>query len=69
MDKAEAKELIKAINGFTKIQQEHNKVIDKLVNSIKENTDATKEIKSRLLTLSTSIDGLKFSQPNVQLKQ
>lgn len=69
MDKTEAKELIKAINGFTKIQQEHNKVIDKLVNSIKENTDATKEIKSRLLTLSTSIDGLKFSQPNVQLKQ
>ena len=69
MDKAEAKELIKAINGFTKIQQEHNKVIDKLVNSIKENTDVTKEIKSRLLTLSTSIDGLKFSQPNVQLKQ
>ena len=69
MDKAEAKELIKAINGFTKIQQEHNKVIDKLANSIKENTDATKEIKTRLLTLSTSIDGLKFSQPNVQLKQ
>ena len=69
MDKAEAKELIKAINGFTKIQQEHNKVIDKLVNSIKENTDATKEIKTRLLTLSTSIDGVKFSQPNVQLKQ
>ena len=69
MDKAEAKELIKAINGFTKIQQEHNKVIDKLVNSIKENTDATKEIKTRLLTLSTSIEGLKFSQPNVQLKQ
>lgn len=69
MDKAEAKELIKAINGFTKIQQEHNKVIDKLVNRIKENTDATKEIKTRLLTLSTSIDGLKFSQPNVQLKQ
>ena len=69
MDKAEAKELIKAINAFTKIQQEHNKVIDKLVNSIKENTDATKEIKTRLLTLSTSIDGLKFSQPNVQLKQ
>ena len=69
MDKAEAKELIKAINGFTKIQQEHNKVIDKLVNRIKENTDATKEIKTRLLTLSTSIDGLKFSHPNVQLKQ
>ena len=69
MDKIEAKELIKAINGFTKTQQDHNKILDKLVNSIKENTDATKEIKSRLLTLSTSIDGLKFSQPNVQLKQ
>ena len=68
MDKAEAKELIKAINGFTKTQQDHNKILDKLVNSIKENTDATKEIKTRLLTLSTSIDGLKFSQPNVQLK-
>ena len=69
MDKAEAKELIKAINGFTKTQQDHNKILDKLVNSIKENTDATKEIKTRLLTLSTSIDGVKFSQPNVQLKQ
>ncbi len=65
MDKVEIKELVKAISGLTKIQQEHNKVIDKLVSTIKENIDVNKEIKSRLLTLSTSIDNVKNTQANV----
>ncbi len=65
MDKVEIKELVKAISGLTKAQQEHNKVIDKLVSTIKENIDVNKEIKSRLLTLSTSIDNVKNTQANV----
>ncbi len=65
MDKVEIKELVKAISGLIKIQQEHNKVIDKLVSTIKENIDVNKEIKSRLLTLSTSIDNVKNTQANV----
>ena len=33
MEKIEAKELIKAINGLTKTQRDHNKIIDKLVSA------------------------------------
>lgn len=65
MDKNEAKDLIKAINGLTKTQQDHNKIIDKLVSAIRENTEVNKEIRTRLLTLSTSLDNVKFSQTNV----
>lgn len=65
MDRAEAKELIKSINGLTKAQHDHNKIIDKLVSAIKDNTEVNKEIRTRLLTLSTSLDNIKFSQTNV----
>ena len=65
MDRVEAKELIKAINGLTKTQNDHNKIIDKLVNAIRDNTEVNKEIRTRLLTLSTSLDNVKFSQTNV----
>lgn len=65
MEKIEAKELIKAINGLAKTQQDHNKIIDKLVSAIRDNTEVNKEIRTRLLTLSTSLDNVKFSQTNV----
>ena len=65
MDRVEAKELIKAINGLTKTQNDHNKIIDKLVNAIRDNTEVNKEIRTRLLTLSTSLDNIKFSETNV----
>lgn len=61
MDRVEAKELIKALNGLTRTQQDHNKIIDKLVSAIRDNTDVNKEIRTRLLTLSTSLDNIKFS--------
>ena len=60
MDRVEAKELIKVINGLTKTQQDHNKIIDKLVNAIRDNTEVNKEIRTRLLTLSTSLDNVRF---------
>ena len=65
MDRVEAKELIKAINGLTKTQNDNNKIIDKLVNAIRDNTEVNKEIRTRLLTLSTSLDNIKFSETNV----
>ena len=65
MDKVEAKELIKAINSLAKTQQEHNKSLDKLISAIRENTEVNKETRTRLLTLSTSLDNVKFSQTNV----
>jgi len=61
MDRVEAKELIKAINSLAKTQQDHNKFIDKLVSAIRDNTEVNKEIRTRLLTLSTSLDNVKFS--------
>lgn len=60
MDRVEAKELINAINGLTKTQNDHNKIIDKLVNAIRDNTEVNKEIRTRLLTLSTSLDNVRF---------
>ena len=65
MDKVDIKELVKAISGLTKIQQEHNKVIDKLVSTIKENIDVNKTIATRLIKVSESLDNVKNTQANV----
>ena len=48
MDKVEVKELVKAISGLTKIQQEHNKVIDKLVSTIKESLNNVKNTQANV---------------------
>lgn len=65
MDKVEIKELVKAISGLIKIQQEHNKVIDKLVSTIKDSNEVNKTIATRLLTVSESLNNVKNTQANV----
>ena len=65
MDKVEIKELVKAISGLFKIQQEHNKVIDKLVSTIKDSNEVNKTIATRLLTVSESLNNVKNTQANV----
>lgn len=58
MDKIEAKELIKAINNLAKTQQDYNKNLEKLNRNLSDNVETNKEIRTRLLTLATSIDNL-----------
>lgn len=58
MEKAEAKALMNAIVSLTKTQQEQNKILDKLTRALTDTTDVNKEIRTRLLTVSTSIDNL-----------
>lgn len=65
MDKIEAKELIKAINGLTKAQQDYNKNLEKLVKIVSDSNEINKTIATRLLTVSTSLDNVKITQANV----
>ena len=65
MDKVEAKELVKAINGLTKVQQDYNKNLDKLIRIITDSNEVNKTIATRLLTVSTSLDNVKITQAKV----
>ncbi len=65
MDKVEAKELVKAINGLTKVQQDYNKNLDKLIRIINDSNEVNKTIATRLLTVATSLDNVKITQTNV----
>lgn len=65
MDKVEAKELVKAINGLTKVQQDYNKNLDKLIRIINDSNEVNKTIATRLLTVATSLDNVKITQANV----
>lgn len=65
MDKVEAKELVKAINGLTKVQQDYNKNLDKLIRIISDTNEVNKAIATRLLTVATSLDNVKITQTNV----
>ena len=65
MDKVEAKELVKAINGLTKVQQDYNKNLDKLIRIITDSNEVNKRIATRLLTVATSLDNVKITQTNV----
>lgn len=65
MDKVEAKELVKAINCLTKVQQDYNKNLDKLIRIINDSNEVNKTIATRLLTVATSLDNVKITQTNV----
>lgn len=58
MEKTEAKALTNAIVNLVKIQQEQNKMLDKMTKALIDTTDVNREIRTRLLTLSTSLDNL-----------
>lgn len=64
MEKVEANNLIKAINNLSKTQQECNKQLERFVKTISDNNEVNKEIRTRLLTLSNSIDALANSMQN-----
>ena len=65
MAKVEAKELVKAINGLTKVQQDYNKNLEKLIRIISDSNEVNKTIATRLLTVSTSLDNVKITQAKV----
>lgn len=58
MEKTEAKALTNAIMSLIKTQQEQNKQLDKLVRVLTDQNTINDGIRTRLLTLSTSVDKL-----------
>lgn len=62
MDKVEAKELTKAIGTLAKNVQDYNKNVERLVKALTDANVINSEIRTRLLTLSTSIDKLTEKQ-------
>lgn len=65
MDKVEIKELVKAISGLTKVQQNYNKNLENLITIIKDSNEVNKTIATRLLKVSDSLDNVKNTQANV----
>ena len=65
MDKVEIKELVKAISGLTKVQQNYNKNLENLITIIKDSNEVNKTIATRLLKVSESLDNVKNTQVNV----
>lgn len=65
MDKVEIKELVKAISGLTKVQQNYNKNLENLITIIKDSNEANKTIATRLINVSESLDNVKKTQANV----
>lgn len=65
MDKVEIKELVKAISGLTKVQQNYNKNLENLITIIKDSNEVNKTIATRLLTVSESLNNVKNTQANV----
>lgn len=65
MDKVEIKELVKAISGLTKVQQNYNKNLENLITIIKDSNEVNKTIATRLIKVSESLDNVKNTQANV----
>lgn len=65
MDKVEIKELVKAISGLTKVQQNYNKNLENLITIIKDSNEVNKTIATRLINVSESLDNVKKTQANV----
>jgi len=55
MDKKEAQDLIKAINSLVNAIKEQNKFLDKQNQAQRENTEAIKELKTRLASVSNAL--------------
>ena len=48
MDKKEAQDLVKVLSNLVTVLKEHNKYIDKQNQSLRDNTEAIKELRTRL---------------------
>lgn len=55
MEKKEAQDLTKAINSLVTVLKEHNKYIDKQNQTLRDNTEAMKELRTRLGSVANAI--------------
>ena len=55
MDKKEAQDLTKAVNGLVIAIKEHNKLIDKQNQIMRDNTEAIKDLRTRLASVANAI--------------
>lgn len=55
MDKKEAQDLTKAVNSLVIAIKEHNKYLDKQNQILRDNTEAVKELRTRLASVANAI--------------
>ena len=55
MDKKEAQDLVKVLSNLVTVLKEHNKHIDKQNQSLRDNTEAMKELRTRLGSVANAI--------------
>lgn len=55
MDKKEAQDLVKVLSNLVTVLKEHNKYIDKQNQSLRDNTEAIKELRTRLGSVANAI--------------
>jgi len=55
MDKKEAQDLVKVLSNLVTVLKEHNKYIDKQNQSLRDNTEAMKELRTRLGSVANAI--------------
>lgn len=55
MEKKEAQDLTKAINSLVTVLKEHNKYVDKQNQALRDNTEAMKELRTRLGSVANAI--------------
>lgn len=55
MDKKEAQDLVKVLSNLVTVLKEHNKYIDKQNQTLRDNTEAMKELHTRLGSVANAI--------------
>lgn len=55
MDKKEAQDLVKVLSNLVTVLKEHNKYIDKQNQTLRDNTEAMKELRTRLGSVANTI--------------
>lgn len=55
MDKKEAQDLVKVLSNLVTVLKEHNKYIDKQNQTLRDNTEAMKELRTRLASVANAI--------------
>ncbi len=55
MDKKEAQDLVKVLSNLVTVLKEHNKYIDKQNQTLRDNTEAMKELRTRLGSVANAI--------------
>ena len=55
MDKKEAQDLVKVLSNLVTVLKEHNKYIDKQNQTLRDNTESMKELRTRLGSVANVI--------------